>query len=91
MVSAHGGFWSGWGVSLGSICQEGVGVCPGGVCLVVCVSLPGGVSAPVHAGIYTPPPPPWTEFLTHACENITIPQLRLQMVIILSKEFLQLC
>ena len=21
-----------------------------------------------------PPPPPWTEFLTHACENITLPQ-----------------
>ena len=27
-----------------------------------------------HAGI--PPPPPWTEFLTHASENITLPQLR---------------
>ena len=27
------------------------------------------------------PPPPWTEFLTHACENITFPQLLLRMVI----------
>ena len=32
------------------------GVCPGGICQE---GLPG-VSAPVHAGIYTPPPP-WTE------------------------------
>ena len=24
--------------------------------------------------------PLWTEFLTHACENITFPKLRLQMV-----------
>ena len=30
------------------------------------------VSVPVHAGIHLP----WTEFLTHACENITFPQLR---------------
>ena len=37
--------------------------------------LPSGVSArgDVHL-------PPWTEFLTHACENITFPQLPLQMV-----------
>ena len=26
--------------------------------------------------------PPWTEFLTHACENITFPQLLLRAVII---------
>ena len=25
-------------------------------------------------------PPPWAEFLAHACENITFPQLRLQTV-----------
>ena len=25
-------------------------------------------------------PPPWTEFLTHACENITFPQLLLRTV-----------
>ena len=24
--------------------------------------------------IQRPPPPPWTEWLTHACENITLPQ-----------------
>ena len=29
--------------------------------------------AAMHAGI-PPPPPPWTEFLTHATENITLPQ-----------------
>ena len=36
-----------------------------------------GVSAPVHAGIH---PALWTEFLTHACENITFPELLLQTV-----------
>ena len=51
-----------------------------------------GMSAPLHAGIpargsaqcmlgYNPPPP-WTEFLTHACQNITFPQLLLRTVII---------
>ena len=44
------------------------GSAKGNVCLVGCLS--GG---DVHL-------PPWTEFLTHACENITFPQLRLQMV-----------
>ena len=28
-----------------------------------------------------PPTPPWTEFLTHTCENITFPQLLLQTVL----------
>ena len=32
-----------------------------------------GVSA--QEGVYTPPSL-WTEFVTHACENITFPQLR---------------
>ena len=36
--------------------------------------------APHHAHPHPPakhdPPPPWTEFLTHASENITLPQLR---------------
>ena len=51
---------------------RGGGVCPeGGVC-------PGGSAL---GGVH---PPPWTEFVTHACENITFLQLRLQMVIILS-------
>ena len=62
-------------VSRGVSAQEGVcvqgrcvcprgGVCPGQVCL------PGGCT----------PPPLWTEFLTHACENITFPQLLLRTV-----------
>ena len=42
------------------------GVCPGGVC-------PGGCLLKCMLG-YTHPL--WTEFLTHACENITFPQLR---------------
>ena len=45
------------------------------------VSAPGGLSAPSrgvsqHALKQTPFAPPWTEFLTHACENITLAQLR---------------
>ena len=39
-------------------------------------SVRGGVSA--QGGVYTSL---WTEFLTHACENITFPQLRLGTVI----------
>ena len=56
----------GWGVSAWGLCVSqhalGRGCLPRG-----CVCIP----APVHAGI-----PHWTEFLTHACENITFPQLR---------------
>ena len=36
----------------------------------------GGLSA---QGVYTSPSP-WTKFPTHACENITFPQLRLRAV-----------
>ena len=55
------------GVCPGGVCRgRGGGVCPGGVCL-------GGVSQ--HALRQTPHPL-WTEFLTHACENITLTQLR---------------
>ena len=67
-------FWSGgWGV----VSAFG----PGGVCLWswgVCLwswgsdSGPGGVVVSQHAPRQTPPP--WTEFLTHATENITLPQ-----------------
>ena len=46
-----------------SVCQEGMGVCPG------------------------IPPLLWTAFLTHACENITFPQLRLWAVKMGSKTF----
>ena len=54
---------------------------PGGL------SVPRGVSAP-RGGVSAPRgcipacteadtlPPPWTEFLTHACENIAVAQLR---------------
>ena len=37
---------------------------------------PGGVC--LGGGVHLPP---LTEFLTHACENITFPQLRLRRVI----------
>ena len=43
-----------------------------------------GVSAPrggcIPACTEADTPPPWTEFLTHACENITLAQLRLRPV-----------
>ena len=76
---------------LGGVCSRGGcawsgGVsAPGGVpglggCLLWGVPGPGGVSAP---GGCIPActeadtlPPMWTEFLTHACENITLAQLR---------------
>ena len=45
-----------------------------GVCLVGCLLL-GVCRGGAHL------PPLWTEFLTHACENITFPQLRLRAVI----------
>ena len=37
---------------------------------------PPGAGTPPGAGIPHPagPDPPWTEFLTHACENITLSQ-----------------
>ena len=66
---------SAWGVSAQGGCLPSLsrgcllrqGVCPGGVCLVC----PGGR----HPSL-------WTESLTHACENITFPQLRLRTVMI---------
>ena len=36
----------------------------------------------MHIPLFTIHAPLWTEFLTHACENITFPQLLLLMVII---------
>ena len=54
---------------------EGV-ICPGGVC--------PGWSAQGGGGVCPSEcwdtPPLWTEFLTRTCENITFPQLHLQMV-----------
>ena len=57
----------------------------GGVCAQGCLPrgclprgcLPGGVYIPACNGADEPP---WTEFLTHACENITFPQLLLRTV-----------
>ena len=64
---------------------EREGFCPGGVCPWGRVSAQGrgvclGGVCQRNAGIH--PPPKWTEFLTHACENITFPQLLLRAVII---------
>ena len=49
----------------------------GDVCPGWCLSR--GCPAKCMLG-YTSPHPPWTEFLTHACENITFLQLRLRTV-----------
>ena len=60
----------------GGGCQPRGCVCLGGGCV-----FPGGVYL---GGVYrgcTHTPPLWTEFLTHACENITFSQLLLQAVI----------
>ena len=65
-----------WGVWQGGVylmgCVYPGGFCSGVVCLGEC--LPGGVSV---RWVCTSPR---TEFLTHACENITFPQLRLWTV-----------
>ena len=63
--------------------------CPGGcACLGACVAgdvcawgacAAGGHAWPGGAMGYTNPPPPWTEFLTNACENY-LPQLLLRAV-----------
>ena len=65
----------------------------GGVCLSrgVCLSvqgdcLPKRVCIPACNGADTPSPL-WTEFLTHACENITFPQLLLRTVKIYVPKF----
>ena len=49
-------------------------------CLCPEMCLPGGVyhtPSPLHAGIHPPPP---TEGMTHACENITLTQTCLRAV-----------
>ena len=82
-----------WGnVCLGRLCSGGLsrGCLPRGVCLRVCaggVSTQRGSACGVSAwgggvcpeGVHLTPL--WTEFLTHACENIIFPQLRLRKVI----------
>ena len=47
----------------------------------MCTHLPAMHAPPCHAHPCHAHPPPWTEFLTHACENITFAQLLLRMVI----------
>ena len=49
----------------------------GSVCLGVCVCVCVGGCLPRDVCAHNPP---WTEFLTHTCENITFSQLLLQMV-----------
>ena len=83
---------SAWGVSTwgglpggaGSVCLEGGGLfrgvsAYGGICPGECVCFRGCVCIPACNEVDTPPPP-LTEFLTHACENITFPQLLLRTV-----------
>ena len=60
----------GVGVGVTRVCPRGQGVCAWGACI------------PKEA--CTPPTPLRKESLTHACENITFPQLLLQAVNILS-------
>ena len=45
----------------------------GGVPAWVC-TCPGGGGLPVHGGVPAQVLPLWTEFLTYAAENITLPQ-----------------
>ena len=56
--------------------QGGVWLAKGGVCLARDVCLARGC-LPGQEGCT---PPPWTEFMTHNCENITFPQLHLRTV-----------
>ena len=74
-----GGVCSQGGLLLGGICsQGGGGVCSqggGGVCSQGVSAPGGGRCIPACTEADTLPPPPWTEFLTHACENITLAQL----------------
>ena len=67
------------GVNLGGVCPGGGQFCPGG-CLPRwdCLRMAGGGCLPEHVYISL-----WTEFLTHVCEIITFPQLRLRMVTML--------
>ena len=82
LVSAPGGggLVQGWGGLLpGAGLLRGGGVClvRGGVPgLGGWWSAPGGGGLSQHALRQTPSPPSWTEFLTHACENIILAQLR---------------
>ena len=67
------------GGGVGCLPQCMLGYLSGGVCPSACWDTCLGGVCPVHAGIHIPPR--WTEFLKHACENITFPQLLLRTVI----------
>ena len=62
---------SAWGCLPRGVC---VSVCLGSICPGGWVCLSGGVCPSMQWGRHHPRPP-WTEFLTHACKNITFPQL----------------
>ena len=65
-------------IPVGCVPPAALAVCWGGdVCRSACWDTP-----PLGLGLGLDIPPHWTEFLTHACENITFPQLRLRTVII---------
>ena len=80
-VCSGGCAWSGGCLLQGGMVSAPGGGLPGlggGVCLVPGRYLPGPGGVSQHALRQTPSPSPpvWTEFLTHACENITLAQLR---------------
>ena len=81
-VAVCWGRGSGWGVfGQGVWCLARRGCLPRGGCLPGGGVCPGGSARRGDICLGCTPPPMWTEFLTHACENITFPQLRLQTVI----------
>ena len=74
-VSAPGGYLVGGVSAPGGVCSQGCLVLGGGAWSWGCVPGPGGcITACTEVDPH--PPPLWTEFLTHACENITLAQLR---------------
>ena len=85
-VSAQRGVCPEGGYAGGGLCLLG-GLYPGGCLPSGGSCLPGWVSALrlVCPGggvcLVCQTSPPWTEFLTHASENITFPQLRMRAVI----------
>ena len=77
--------------------MSGGQVCPGGIHAQRCACPEGGICAwgGMHAWEACVPggacmPPLWTEFLTHAYENITFPQLPLRAVIIMYHRLLNI-
>ena len=56
----------------GDVCSRGVSAPGGGGCLLPGVSALGGCIPVSQHALRQTPSPLWTEFLTHACENITL-------------------